>query len=103
MNFEVRFPLIDRPNLGVGGLPPIRGAIWFDAGFARIPGEPFRFSTSEDPGPLGFRLVDGRASFGAGVRMNLFGFAVMRLDWAKQTDMAGLQESKVLFTLAPEF
>ena len=103
MNVEVRFPLIDRPNLGVGGLPPIRGAVWFDAGFARIPGEPFRLSTSEDPGPLGFRLVDGRASFGAGVRMNLFGFAVMRLDWAKQTDMAGLQESKVLFTLAPEF
>ena len=103
MNVEVRFPLIDRPNLGIGGLPPIRGAVWFDAGFARIPGEPFRFSTSEEPGPLGFRLVDGRASFGAGVRMNLFGFAVLRLDWAKQTDLAGLQDSKVLFTLAPEF
>jgi hypothetical protein len=35
--------------------------------------------------------------------MNLFGFAVLRLDWAKQTDLAGLQDSKVLFTLAPEF
>lgn len=103
MNVELRFPLIDRPALGGGGLPPIRGAVWFDAGFARIPGVPFQFATSEDPGPLGFRLADGRASFGAGLRMNLFGFAVMRLDWAKQTDMAGLQKSKVLFTLAPEF
>ncbi|CAN5806112.1 hypothetical protein BH20GEM1_BH20GEM1_19370 [soil metagenome] len=103
MNVELRFPLIDRPMLGAGGLPPIRGAVWFDAGFARIPGVPFKFATSEDPGPFGFRLADGRASFGAGVRTNLFGFAVMRLDWAKQTDLAGLQKSKVLFTLAPEF
>jgi Tol biopolymer transport system component len=103
MNLEFRFPLIDRPMLGAGGLPPIRGAVWFDTGFARIPGEPFKFATTEDPGPFGFRLADGRASFGAGVRMNLFGFAVMRLDWAKQTDLAGLQKSKVLFTLAPEF
>ena len=103
MNLEFRFPLVDRPTLGLGGLPPLRGAVWFDTGFARIPGEPFQFATSVDPGPLGFRLADGRASFGAGVRMNLFGFAVMRLDWAKQTDMAELQKSKVIFTLAPEF
>jgi hypothetical protein len=103
MNVEFRFPLIDRPALGTGGLPPLRGAVWFDTGFARIPGEPFKFATSVDPGPLGFRLADARASFGVGLRMNLFGFAVMRLDWAKQTNMAELQKSKVLFTLAPEF
>ncbi|HEY7472541.1 MAG TPA: DPP IV N-terminal domain-containing protein [Gemmatimonadota bacterium] len=103
MNVELRFPLIDRPALGTGGLPPIRGAVWFDTGFARIPGEPFKFATSVDPGPFGFRLADARASFGVGLRMNLFGFAVMRLDWAKQTDMAELQKSKLLFTLAPEF
>jgi outer membrane protein assembly factor BamA len=103
MNIELRFPLIDRPAFGAGGLPPIRGAVWFDTGFARIPGLPFQFATSEDPGPLGFRLAEGRAAFGAGLRMNLFGFAVLRLDWAKQTDLASLQKSKVLFTLAPEF
>jgi len=103
MNLEFRFPLIDRPSFGVGGLPPIRGAVWFDTGFARIPGVPFQFATSEDPGPLGFRLADARASFGAGLRMNLFGFAVMRLDWAKQTDLAELDRSRVIFTLAPEF
>lgn len=103
MNLEFRFPLIDRPLVGIGGLPPLRGAVWFDAGFARIPGRPFQFATSEEPGPFGFRLVDGRASFGAGVRMNLFGFAVMRLDYAQQTDMAGLQDGDVVFTLAPEF
>jgi Tol biopolymer transport system component len=103
VNLELRFPLIDRPSLGVGGLPPIRGAVWFDTGFARIPGEPFQFATSKDPGPFGFRLAQARASFGAGVRMNLFGFAVMRVDWAKQTDLAELDRSRILFTLAPEF
>ena len=103
MNVEFRFPLIDRPALGAGGLPPIRGAVWFDTGFARIPGESFKFATSQEPGPFGFRLADARASFGAGLRMNLFGFAVMRLDWAKQTDLAELGRSRVIFTLAPEF
>ena len=103
VNLEFRFPLVDRPFVGIGGLPPLRGAVWFDAGFARIPGLPFQFATSDEPGPFGFRLVDGRASFGAGVRMNLFGFAVMRLDFAQQTDLAGLQEGDVIFTLAPEF
>ena len=35
--------------------------------------------------------------------MNLFGFAVMRLDWAQQTDMAGLQDGEVVFTLRRRF
>ena len=41
------------PVLGGGALPPLRGAVWFDTGFARIQGEPFQFATSEDPGPSG--------------------------------------------------
>jgi hypothetical protein len=65
--------------------------------------ESFKFSTSQDGGPFGFRLVDARASFGAGVRMNMFGFAVIRLDYAQQTDMAELKTGRWVFTLAPEF
>ena len=120
-NLEFRFPLIEQPSLGAAGFPPLRGAVWYDLGFAscgddlcdhqrlRDPGSgeflrrTFRFSTSQDGGPLGFRLVDARAAFGAGMRMNLFGFAVVRLDYALQTDMAELGEGRWVFTLAPEF
>jgi Tol biopolymer transport system component len=117
MNLEFRFPLVDRPVIAGGGFPPLRGALWFDIGYARTDIScrdesssslfcediPFKFATSQDAGPLGFRLVDGRASFGAGVRMNLFGFAVVRFDYAKPTDMKTLDDGRFLFTLAPEF
>ncbi|MGH7571627.1 MAG: DPP IV N-terminal domain-containing protein [Gemmatimonadota bacterium] len=120
-NLEFRFPLIEQPRLGSSGFPPIRGALWYDLGFASCgddlcehqrPRDPvtgertrrtFRFSTSEDGGPLGFRLVDARAAFGAGVRMNMFGFAVLRLDYALRTDMAEVGSGRWVFTLAPEF
>lgn len=115
-NLEFRFPVVERPVLGGSALPPIRGAVWYDIGYANCGGgdlcrhqrtsaedDTWQFATSEDAGPLGFRLVDGRASFGAGVRMNLFGFAVMRVDYARLTDMASVGEGKWVFTLAPEF
>jgi hypothetical protein len=35
--------------------------------------------------------------------MNLFGFAVLRLDYALRTDMAEIQGGRWVFTLAPEF
>lgn len=103
VNLEFRFPIIERPRLGSSLLPPLRGAAWFDVGFARRDGTPFQFSTSEEAGPFGFRLLDGRAAFGVGVRMNLFGFAVVRLDYARPTDLKSLDKPQVLFTLAPEF
>ncbi|MFN2383409.1 MAG: DPP IV N-terminal domain-containing protein [Gemmatimonadota bacterium] len=103
VNLEFRFPIIERPRLGTSLLPPLRGAAWFDVGFARREDVPFKFSTSDDPGPFGFRLLDGRAAFGVGVRMNLFGFAVVRLDYARPTDLKSLDKPEVLFTLAPEF
>ena len=120
-NLEFRFPIIERPRLGTSLFPPIRGAIWYDLGFASCGNElcrhqqaevlaktgemreSFKFSTSEDGGPFGFRLVDARAAFGAGVRMNMFGFAVIRIDYAQQTDMAELKTGRWVFTLAPEF
>lgn len=120
-NLEFRFPIIERPRLGTSLFPPIRGAIWYDLGFASCGNElcqhqqrevlaetgelreSFKFSTGQDGGPFGFRLVDARAAFGAGVRMNMFGFAVIRVDYAQQTDMAELKTGRWVFTLAPEF
>ncbi|MEJ2152519.1 MAG: hypothetical protein P8Y29_06140, partial [Gemmatimonadota bacterium] len=78
-NLDFRFPIIERPRLGTSVFPPIRGAIWYDLGFASCGNElcqhqqaevlaetgelreSFKFSTSQDGGPFGFRLVDARA------------------------------------------
>jgi outer membrane protein assembly factor BamA len=123
LNVELRFPIADRPHIAGALFPPLRGALWFDLGYARcsdgcaeardesglveegfeLPDGDFTFSTDDPDAPFGLRLVDARASFGAGVRMNLFGFAVMRFDYAVPTDLASLGKGKVLFTLAPEF
>ncbi len=130
LNLELRFPIAERPRLGASVFPPIRGAVWFDFGYARCPtacdggagsddaggegedgagedavaaSERFRFATRDDSGPLGFRLADARASFGAGVRTNLFGFAVLRFDYGFPTDMASVGRGRFLFALAPEF
>jgi Tol biopolymer transport system component len=118
-NLELRFPLVERPRLGSSLLPPLRAAIWYDLGYASCGDElclhqrdfstqpvdtEFTFaSTGDDAGPLGFRLVDARAAFGAGVRTNLFGFAVLRLDYSRRTDMASIGDGRWIFTLAPEF
>lgn len=116
VNVELRFPIAERPRLGGSGLPPLRGAAWFDLGFARCDRvcveegneaeagtARFTFSARDETAPFGVRLVDARASFGAGVRMNVFGFAVMRLDYAVRTDLASIGRGRVLFALAPEF
>ncbi|HUP20965.1 MAG TPA: hypothetical protein VM778_13585 [Gemmatimonadota bacterium] len=115
-NLELRFPLVERPRLGSSLLPPLRAAVWYDLGYASCGDElclhqresaldtEFTFATTGDEaGPLGFRLVDARAAFGAGVRTNLFGFAVLRLDYARRTDMASIGDGRWIFTLAPEF
>lgn len=115
-NLDFRFPLVERPRLGGSLLPPLRGAVWYDLGFASCGNElcshqrignddtEFTFATTGDiSGPFGFRLKDARAAFGAGVRTNLFGFAVLRLDYARRTDMASIGDGRWIFTLAPEF
>lgn len=113
-NLEFRFPLVERPMLGDSAFPPIRGAVWYDLGFAScgsdrcdhqqtIDDERVNFKFSDSGGPFGFTLRDARAAFGLGVRMNIFGFAVFRLDHAWQTDMAEIGERRWVFTLAPEF
>jgi hypothetical protein len=125
-DLEMRFPIADQPRVGGAAFPPLRGAVWFDLGYARCPSacesddgveeelpddvedelavdDRFRFSTSDEDAPFGFRLLDARASFGAGVRMNLFGFAVLRLDYAFPTDMASIESGRFVFALAPEF
>ncbi|MBI1723214.1 MAG: PD40 domain-containing protein [Gemmatimonadetes bacterium] len=81
-NVEFRFPLIRNLTLGFlpVGFPPIEGAIFYDAGIAWNEGADLRWSR-----PSGAIASDIRApvtSYGAGLRVNMFGFAVLRLDYA---------------------
>jgi hypothetical protein len=81
-NAEFRFPLVRNLTLGFlpVGFPPIEGALFYDAGIAFNGSSDLRLSR-----PEGADLVVVRApvtSYGVGLRANLFGFAIIRLDYA---------------------
>jgi outer membrane protein assembly factor BamA len=112
-NAELRFPLVDAMLTPFGVVGGLRGVFFFNvggAGFNALPGIPeFKFLT-RDPvtitpivdfqqidqfgsiapvygAPItidGFRLVDGRASYGFGLESFLLGFP-MHFDWSWKT------------------
>jgi Tol biopolymer transport system component len=118
-NLELRFPIAENLRIGPVLFPPLRAAAFFDAGFAffsTCPDDPldrnqafcesregFQPFRSDEDAPLGFRLNDLRGSYGFGLRTNLFGFAVLKADWAWRTDLAGTGNHKFHFVIAPEF
>lgn len=85
VNMEFRFPLIQyfamRFPLPLV-LSNITGAVFTDIGAAWF-GNNFKGGTSEGGRN---RLQDIKTGFGVGMRMNLFGFALMRYDLAWSTD-----------------
>ncbi|MFN2433269.1 MAG: BamA/TamA family outer membrane protein [Gemmatimonadota bacterium] len=119
LNNELRFPIFENLRVGPVIFPPLRGAVFFDAGFAffsTCPADPndrnrrfcesregFKPFRSDPDAPLGFRLNDLRGSYGFGLRTNLFGFAVLKADWAWRTDLVGTGDHEFHFVLAPEF
>jgi Tol biopolymer transport system component len=74
-NAELRFPLIGFFNLGLFGVelpfPGIKGAAFFDAGNA--------WDNSEN-------YKETKGSVGLGLRMNMFGFIVLRYDVGKRIE-----------------
>lgn len=71
-NLELRFPLVDYLVFPGVTLSQIRGSIFLDVGGAWFKGEDFDFMGDDD------FLQDGKASYGYGVSMNLFG---LNLNW----------------------
>jgi hypothetical protein len=109
VNAELRFPLIEAMATPIGILGGIRGVFFFDVGGAGLKGQPFKFATSKDeivdtiagfqfdpitggfvpvPGEpkaiSGFRLKDGRASYGVGLETFALGFPI-HFDWSWRT------------------
>jgi hypothetical protein len=97
-NAELRLPLVSRAATPLGILGPLRGTVYFGIGGAKFKGQNYTFSTSE-PGysyvedPIfgtpvtGWRLQDGRASWGFGLQLFFLGYP-LHFDWTKYTDFA---------------
>jgi Tol biopolymer transport system component len=88
-NLEARFPLLRRVELGFApfGLPPIDGLFFYDAGLAWSAGQkvfgsrPDSYNVTTDRYPV--------RSYGAGLRVNLFNYAILRWDYAIPVDQNG--------------
>ncbi|MCC6318632.1 MAG: PD40 domain-containing protein [Gemmatimonadaceae bacterium] len=88
-NAELRFPLVRRFDLGLIpiSLPPVDGLFFYDAGIAWSRGQSVSFRK-----PEGYDQARSRymlRSYGAGIRLNLFGFALVRWDYAIPLDRPG--------------
>jgi outer membrane protein assembly factor BamA len=88
-NIELRFPLVRHVELGFLPieLPPLDGLFFYDAGLAWSRGQkvyaqrPPGFDISSERYPL--------RSYGFGLRLNLFNYAILRWDFAIPLDQAG--------------
>jgi Tol biopolymer transport system component len=88
-NIELRFPLLRRVELGFLpiDLPPLDGLFFYDAGLAWSRGQtvygsrPGGYDVSKQRYPL--------RSYGFGLRLNLFNYAILRWDFAVPVDQVG--------------
>lgn len=88
-NVELRFPLVRRLDLGIVplSLPPLDGLFFYDAGVAWSRGQTVYASR-----PADYDLAKQRyplRSYGFGLRLNLFNYAILRWDYAVPVDQVG--------------
>jgi hypothetical protein len=119
-NAELRFPVIELAKTPIGIIGPLRGTLYFGVGGSRFKGQPFRFSTRQagtsfvkfdlndpttyfgEPVGSGFRLVDGRASYGVGLQLFFLGYP-LHFDWSKLTDLKVTTNSRFDFWIGYDF
>ena len=101
-NVEMRFPLLRRVDLGLLpiSLPPVDGLVFYDAGVAWSRGQSvsLRKPDNYDQDVNRYAL----RSWGAGMRLNLFGFALVRFDYAIPLDRPG-KKGYWMWTLGQSF
>jgi Tol biopolymer transport system component len=102
-NAELRFPLVRRFDLGLLpiSLPPVDGLVFYDVGLAWSAGQKVvgNYSSVRD---VALERAPLR-SYGAGIRLNLFGFALLRWDYAIALDRPGGRKGYWSWTLGPSF
>lgn len=101
LNEELRFPIIRRFDLGALpiGLPPVDGALFYDAGLAWSAGQtphifkPANYDATKDIDRYFLR------SYGATIRVNLFNLAVLNWSVARPLDRPGYNRFNWTFAL----
>lgn len=90
-NEELRFPIIRRFDLGKFpiGLPPVDGALFYDAGLAWNAGQSIHFSRPADYDPNVDVDRYFLRSYGATIRVNVFNLAVLSWSVARPLDRPG--------------
>ena len=101
-NVELRFPLIRRLELGFlpVDLPPLDGLFFYDGGLAWSSGQSVYLSR-----PSGYDVSRQRyplRSYGFGLRLNLFNYAIVRWDYAVPIDQTG-HRGRWTWSLWPSF
>jgi hypothetical protein len=93
---ELRFPILTRQIFHhlPSAVPPIEAALFYDVGLAWNNGNTLKWSLEPNDDPEFVRTP--LQSYGVSVRTNLFGFAILRLDFARPLDRA----IKSLWTLS---
>ncbi len=83
VNAELRFPLTRALTLGFApiALPPLEGAVFFDAGVAWDDQSAVGLSRPESRTPSTYRVP--LTSWGLSIRTNVFGLMIMRFDYAQ--------------------
>lgn len=100
-NEELRFPIIRRFDLGALpiGIPPVDGALFYDAGLAWSAGQtphlsrPANYDSSKDVDRYFLRSV------GATIRVNLFNLAILSWSLARPLDRLGYNRSNWTFAV----
>ncbi|MFI5280076.1 MAG: BamA/TamA family outer membrane protein [Gemmatimonadales bacterium] len=98
---ELRFPLLRSGAFGFipVGLPPVEGAFWYDAGLAWNGGDKVQWTRSITDAD---NVRSPISSYGFAVRMNLFGFAILNLNYAVPRNRPG-QKGYWILSLNPPF
>ena len=98
---EIRFPILT-PSFGFlpQGFPPIEGALFYDIGLTWDEGSVLKWNRQAGDDPV--RVRTPLQTFGASVRVNLFGFAIARLDYAIPQERRGVK-GLWTFSLGPAF
>ncbi len=102
-NVELRFPIVNLALTPIGLIGPVRGTFFFNFGGAHYKDQPYKWATNDEGfsyvnDPVfgekvsGFRLVDGRASFGFGLQVFVLGYP-MHFDWSRLTDMQKISDT----------
>ena len=101
-NVELRFPLIRRFDLGLLplSLPPVDGLFFYDAGTAWSAGQDLHLKRPPNYDQDKDRYL--LRAYGVGIRLNLFGIALMRWDYTIPLDRAN-RKGYWAWTLGPSF